>query len=329
MKRYPLNKIIACLVLAVLTLIVFFQVRTHDFTVMDDFGFIVENSHIKEGLSLKSLSWAFTTIYPDYWHPMPWLSHMLDYELFGLNPGAYHLNSLLLHIINTILLYLTLMRMTKAYWKSAFVAGLFALHPLHVESVAWLTARKDLLSTLFLIMTIWAYTYYSERPGIGRYLLVFVCFVLGIMSKPMLVTLPFVLLLLDYWPLCRLNHGTSKCSYQIQGPEQDPVFAKSAVTRLILEKLPLFAVTIISVLLISLSRQSEIVFISTQSRPMMLRVSNALVSYAAYIGKTLYPHHLAIFYPFRSILPAWQVTGALFLLVIISTLTVRFYFRYP
>ena len=159
----------------------------------------------RQDITIENLKWAFTTTHAPYWHPLTWLSHMLDVQLFGLKAGGHHLMNVFFHIANTLLLFLILRRMTKTLWRSAFVAALFALHPLHVESVAWVAERKDVLSTLFWMLTLGAYAYYAERPGYRRYLLVLVCFLLGLMSKPMLVTLPFVLLLLDFWPLGRLQ----------------------------------------------------------------------------------------------------------------------------
>ena len=195
------------MVLILLNLGVYWQIQNHDFVSFDDDLFILENRNIRSGLTLKAVDWAFHTSYPDYWHPLPWISHMLDYHLYGLNPKGHYLNNLLIHIINSILLFLLFSRITNAPFKSAFVSLLFAIHPLHVESVAWVTARKDLLSTLFWILTTYAYVYYVLRPGVWRYLSVIFFYILGLMSKPMLVTLPFVLLLIDYWPLQRFNPG--------------------------------------------------------------------------------------------------------------------------
>jgi hypothetical protein len=194
-----------CIILAIATLAVFWQVRDHAFINLDDTLYITENPHVQAGITIENLKWAFTTTHPPYWHPLTWLSHMADVQLFGMNAGRHHLMSVFLHIANTLLLFLILRRMTKTLWRSAFVAALFALHPLHVESVAWAAERKDVLSTLFWLLTLGAYAYYVERPGYRRYLPVLVFFVLGLMSKPMLVTIPFVLLLLDFWPLGRLQ----------------------------------------------------------------------------------------------------------------------------
>ncbi|MGZ3607892.1 MAG: hypothetical protein ACXU9J_08205, partial [Syntrophales bacterium] len=196
--------------LIAMTVISYWQLKNNDFINLDDPQYITENLRVKAGLTLESMKWAFTATYAYNWHPLTWLSHMLDVQLFGLNPGWHHVTNLILHIVNTILLFLVFNRMTKGLWQSAFVAALFALHPLHVESVAWASERKDILSALFWILTMGAYSYYAERRVLWRYLLTLLFFILGIMSKPMLVTLPFVLILLDYWPLGRL---------QLQGPK--------------------------------------------------------------------------------------------------------------
>ena len=185
------------LLLVVLTLAVFWQVQNHDFLNYDDNEYVTENSQVQSGLNRDSIIWAFTTTHVANWHPLTWLSHMLDCQLFGLNSSGHHFTNVLLHICNTLLLFLLLKQMTGTLWRSAFVAALFALHPLHVESVAWVSERKDVLSTLFWLLTIWAYGRYVERPNAKKYLLTLLFLALGLMAKPMLVTLPFVLLLLD------------------------------------------------------------------------------------------------------------------------------------
>lgn len=200
-KKIP----IILLFLAVATLLAFWQVNHCEFIDYDDDVYITDNSPVQNGISIEGIRWAFTTGHANFWHPLTWISHMLDVQLFGLSPRGHHLTSLLLHIANTLLLFLVLHRMTRALWQSAFVAALFALHPLHVETVAWVADRKDVLSTFFWMLTMGAYLFYVERPGLPRYLAVVLFFALGLMSKPMLVTLPFVLLLLDFWPLHRFE----------------------------------------------------------------------------------------------------------------------------
>ena len=197
------------LFLALTTLTAFWQVGNHEFVNFDDNVYITENNHIQNGITIQGLCWAFTTGHAANWHPLTWISHMLDIQIFGLNPQWHHLTNLLFHIANVLLLFFVLHRMTKALWQSAFVAALFALHPLHVESVAWIAERKDVLSTFFWMLTLVAYGYYAKRPRLKSYLAVIAFFALGLMAKPMLVTLPFVLLLLDYWPLGRFGKSKS------------------------------------------------------------------------------------------------------------------------
>jgi hypothetical protein len=203
-----LNKnwsLLICLTLAISTFAVFYQVHSFKFVNYDDSVYVYENPHIQSGITPESVKWAFTTGYANFWHPLTWLSHILDWQLFKANPAGHHLTSLILHIANTLLLFIVLKQMTSAFWQSAFAAALFALHPLHVESVAWVAERKDVLSTFFWLLAMWAYLRYIKQPSIFRYLLTLLVFALGLMAKPMLVTLPFVFLLLDYWPLNRIN----------------------------------------------------------------------------------------------------------------------------
>ena len=192
-----------CFFLIMATLLSYWQVKHCEF-VYDDFLYITENSYVTSGFSLKNIKWSFTTMYGGIWHPLTYLSFMVDIQLFGMNPGALHFTNLLFHIINTLLLFLTLNRMSLKKWQSAFVAALFAFHPLHVESVVWITERKGVLNTFFLLLAIWCYASYVKKPDCKRYLSTLLFFFMGLMSKPMIVTLPFILLLLDYWPLQRM-----------------------------------------------------------------------------------------------------------------------------
>jgi len=193
------------LALALATLAVYLRTTGYDFINYDDTKYVTINSHVKAGLAPQSIAWAFTTGHTGNWHPLTWLSHMLDCQLFGPeNAGRHHLTNVLLHLVNTLLLFAVLRRMTGALWQSAFVAAAFALHPLHVQSVAWISERKDVLSTFFWLLTMWAYTSYAYRGGAWRYVLTLLLYGLGLLAKPMLVTLPFVMLLMDYWPLKRL-----------------------------------------------------------------------------------------------------------------------------
>jgi hypothetical protein len=215
-----------CLLLTAATLAAFLPLTRCDFISLDDPSYVTGNPHVQHGLTLESIRWAFATGYASNWHPLTWASHMLDVQLFGLNPHLHHLTNLLFHIVNSLLLFLVFRRMTGEDWKSAFVAALFAVHPLHVESVAWVAERKDVLSTFFLIVTVGMYAFYAGRPSLIRYLAVILFFAFGLMSKPMLVTLPFVLLLLDYWPLKRMSDVGCRMS-EIGGRRSGPGGRKS------------------------------------------------------------------------------------------------------
>jgi len=314
--------VLICLSLSIITLFTFWQIQDHDFIYLDDNIYLIENPHIQTGATLQNIKWAFTTNYPDYWHPLPWLTHMIDISLYGLNPKGHHFNNLLFHIANTLLLFLFLYRSTNSTWKSAFVAALFALHPLHVESVAWATERKDVLSTFFLFITLLTYTYYTEKPGFMRYLFILVSFALGLMSKPMLVTLPFLLILLDYWPLRRLNFGQSNYSNK-------PNAKKTSIFGLLLEKVPLLILSAILIVIIFSQKHGAEAFIPPDYVPITLRVSNAIVSYTVYLLKMVWPAGLAIFYPYPDFLSLWHVAGSVILLLTISCLVFRWRLPHP
>jgi len=300
-----------CIVIAILT--AYWQVRNFAFVGFDDDVYVFRNRHVQAGLTLENIIWSFSLTHEDdrsHWHPLTWLSHMLDCQIYGLRPGTHHLTSLLFHIANCVLLFLVFRWMTGAVWRSAFVAALFALHPLNVDSVAWVAQRKNVLSTFFWMLTMLSYVHFTRRPGIYRYLLVCLIFALGLMAKPMLVTLPFVLLLLDYWPLSRLR--PEKISSE-----------RSAVYSLVLEKVPLFVLSGVSVFLSSVTQLRYGVIVSTESIPMKLRVANALVSYVRYIGKMIWPQNLAFFYPYpTTMVPIWQIVGAGVLLICVTVLII-------
>jgi protein O-mannosyl-transferase len=304
---------IVCLFLVILTLSVYWQLRNYDFVNFDDSEYVYENRQVQGGFTLENIKWAFTTIHMSNWHPLTWLSHMLDYQLYGLNPGAHHITNLLFHILNSLLLFIVFRKMTGHFWQSAFVSLLFALHPLHVESVAWISERKDVLSTFFWILAMWSYIRYVQHPRIDKYLLVLLFFVLGLMSKPMLVTLPFVLLLLDYYPLYRFKKSTDK----------NNSIHKSTVYRLVLEKIPLFVIVVISSAMTYYAQKHGGAVIPLDDIPIQARVANSLVSYSVYILKMLYPFKLAVLYPHPVNFPWWQITGACLLLFIISFSAIR------
>ena len=267
-----------CLVLAMITLVAFEQVRRNDFVSFDDLQYVTDNPNVNQGLSGESIAWAFTSGYASNWHPLTWLSHMADCELYGLRPAGHHITNLLLHILNTLLLFWVFRKMTGSVWPSAFVAAVFAIHPLHVESVAWVAERKDVLSTLFWLGTMIAYVRYTERSSMGNSVLVALLFGLGLMAKPMLVTLPFVLLLLDYWPLRR--------------------FDTFSIRRLVGEKIPLFVLAAGSSVITFLVQQKGGAVIELENISVASRLGNALVSYVGYIGKMIYPSGLAVLYPY-------------------------------
>jgi len=271
------RSILICLALTLATLVVFYQMHSFGFITFDDPDYIYNNLNIQTGVTLKAVKWALTAGYAHNWHPLTWISHMLDWQLFGNEAGGHHLTNLVFHIANTLLLFIVLKQMTSAFWQSAFVAALFALHPLHVESVAWVSERKDVLSTFFWILTMWAYLRYVKKPKVSSYLLIAVFFALGLMAKPMLVTLPFVLLLLDYWPLERLERRT--------------------IYRLILEKIPFFVLSAASSIVTFLIQRSSGAVAKLAAFAPKYRISNALISYLEYIGKMFWPARLAFFYP--------------------------------
>ena len=319
------------LLLTLTTLIVYWQVQDYGFINLDDPNFIIDNPHIKGGLNKKNVITAFfETENPDYWHPIPSLTHLLDYTLYGLNPKGYHLNNLLFHLSNVLLLFFTFRRMTGSLWRSAFLAAVLALHPLNVETVAWVSERKGLVGTFFWFLTIYTYVRYTEEPKITRYILVILSYTLGLMSKPILITLPFVLLLLDYWPLSRFRPKSSEnCT---DSPMTDhggkPRECPSSLL-LIYEKIPLIILMALSSYIIFFMRHGKDIYIHTVQRPPGIRIANAFVSYIAYIGKILWPENLAVFYPFPYALPLWKIMGASVLLLIITVLSFRFLISRP
>jgi Tfp pilus assembly protein PilF len=323
--------VFVCLFLIMITLAVYWQVRDHEFVIYDDDVYVTENPHVQAGLTRESLKWAFTTTWASNWHPLTWLSHMLDCQLYELNPSGHHLTNVFLHLANTLLLFLVLKRMTGAAGKSIVVAALFALHPLHLQSVAWVAERKDVLSTLFLMLTLWAYLRYVEGPGLNRYLLTLLLFALGLLAKPMLVTLPLVLLLLDYWPLERYRIGPAGDDTRATAPApshgKEP---RSVFFRLLSEKVPFFVLAAGSSIVTLLAQQGGGAVKTVEVFPVKIRIANALLSYVNYIGKMIWPHRLAVLYPHPgSSLSMWQAAGAGLLLACLSIATVRAALRHP
>jgi Tfp pilus assembly protein PilF len=309
-----------------LTVVSYSPIRFNDFIAYDDGQYITENPDVQRGLTASSIVWAITSGYAANWHPLTWISHIIDVELYGKNALGHHLTNLLLHILNSVLLFIVLRRMTGAMWPSAIAAAVFALHPLHVESVAWAAERKDVLSTLFWILTMWAYVRYVEQPGTKRYVVMAALFALGLMSKPMLVTLPFVLLLLDYWPLNRFSFAQGEGSGKGRGRRGGNWFVRrKTVLRLVREKLPLFALVIASSAITFLVQREGGAVGSWQVLPLWVRVGNAFLSYFRYIWKTIWPTDLAIFYPHpgRSI-PVWEIAVAVVVLIALTVFLTKF-----
>jgi len=302
------QKFIVYAFLALATIAVYWQVNQYNFVNLDDNKYVTENTHVRSGITLNGLRWAFTTTHGQYWHPVTWLSLMLDYKLFGLNAGGYHSTNVLLHIFSALLLFMLFCRMTGAIWKSAFVAFFFALHPLHVESVAWIAKRRDLLCVLFTIITLCLYVYYIEKPVIKRYLLALFIFALALMSKPMAVSLPLIMILLDYWPLKRFDsHKGNLILWQIK--EKTPFIVLSAVF------------SVITVHARDFSAMKHFSFSS--------RISNALVSFVTYLEQILWPHDMSILRLFPENIPAWQIIYSALLIVVVSVFVIEAAKRLP
>ena len=319
--------LLICLLLSVVTLITFWPQTGHDFITYDDPFYLTENTHVQQGLTWANVAWALRTGETGNWHPLTWLSHMLDVRLFGLRPGGHHLTSLLFHAANAVLLFLLLQRMTDASWRSALVAAMFALHPLHVQSVAWAAELKDVLSAFFFMLTLLAYAKYAEKaessntqhvshftshtlrslPTSFYYVLALVLFALGLMSKPMLVTVPFVLLLLDYWPLQRLHLSTPSPEPSTAHPSSPLAVRPSTLFRLSLEKLPFLALSAASSAMTLWAQSGGGAVVPVTVLPFPQRLANAVFAYVGYLEKMFWPAHLTILYPLREAVPIWTV----------------------
>ena len=306
-----------CVVVVLACVAIYGQTLSHEFLHFDDDLYVMDNPQVQAGLHLQSIGWAFVTEDAHYFHPLTWMSHMLDCSVYGMHPWGHHLTNLVFHAAASVLLFLALRLLTGALWPSAAVAALFAVHPLHVESVAWIAERKDVLSAVFWMLAMGAYGLYVRRGGVARYAMVVAAFVLGLMSKPMVVTLPFVLLLLDYWPLDRIN--------------RDAPFGFMArkTGRLAVEKIPLFLLAVVSgaSTLLMQARGTNLTF--GEKVPYMARCANAMVVYVIYLAKTLWPSNLAAFYPHPLARPVWQVAGAVVILAAITVFSLRHARRHP
>jgi Flp pilus assembly protein TadD len=308
------RNVIFCLLLVVATLAVYNPVNSHPFVNYDDDRYIAENSHVHNGLGWDTITWAFTSSEQANWHPLTWLSHALDYRLFQLNPTGHHFTSLLIHASNAALLFLLLAFATHRVGPSLFVALLFALHPINVESVAWVAERKNVLSTFFFLAAIGTYGWYARKPDWPRYLAVAGLFALGLMSKPMVITLPFVLLLLDYWPLGRVRVSLASA-----------VGTTWSRTKLVAEKLPLLVLSAASAIITLHAQQAGGAMRSSAQFSAGVRLENAVVAYAMYLGKMIWPSHLAPIYPHPGdTLAAWEVALSMLALLAVTGMVLTF-----
>ena len=312
------------LLLALVTLLAYMPVAKHTFVMYDDGDYITENLVVQNGLTWDGIKWAFATSHSANWHPLTWISHMADCQMFGLNSGGHHCVNALFHAVNAALLFVLMLRMTSAIWASLFVAALFAWHPMHVESVAWASERKDVLSTFFELLALMAYARYAGLPKVQSpkskvvYILSLVMFACALMSKPMPVTLPFLLLLLDYWPLKRVEGFKLKLE-----SSQTPAFQPATSNlKLLTEKIPFFLLSAVSCVVTYLSQRSSAV-VSLKGLPLDLRVDNTIVSYARYLLKLFWPENLAVIYPLPKLYPLWQLMPAAIALIFISWLVWR------
>jgi len=334
--------IVGCLALAAVTLALYSPVVKHSFINFDDQSYVVKNLHVRAGPTWSTFTWSLTSVEESNWHPLTWLSHAVDWELYGLNAGGHHLTNVVLHAFNVLLLFLLLLRVTGSAGRSFLVAALFAVHPLNVESVAWVAERKNVLSTLFFLLAIGAYGWYAQKPGIQRYLAVAALFVFGLASKPMVITLPFVLLLLDYWPLQRIGGWSPALVSEgkIRKTRATPIAdvnAKTALlvpqasfSRLVLEKLPLLLFCLGSAVITIIAQRTSAIR-TLETFPLGVRLENASYAYAMYVWKAFWPTRLALYYPHPlTSLAAWKLGAALLFLAVVTGLAwkQRFAHRY-
>jgi len=307
--------IFICLFLIFATSAVYWQVSGYDFISLDDGEYVHDNYYVRSGITKESITWAFTKFHSNNWHPLAWISLMIDCHLFGVDAKAHHVVNLLFHILNSLLLFMVFRMMTGAVWKSAFVAALFALHPMHVESVAWISERKDVLSVFFMMLTLLSYYKYTQNIEVKRYVPVVVFFVLGLLAKPMLVTLPFVLLLLDVWPISRMQYGNL---FKINNTNKK----RMQLSFLLLEKTPLFFLSAASSIVTFLAQKKGGIVVPLQVLPFEMRIQNAIVSYIRYIEKMVWPSKLAFYYPYQDV-HVWHVAGSMILIISITFLAVK------
>jgi len=314
--------ILLSMALIVITAAVYWQVENHEFLNYDDNDYVYNNIHVTTGITGANIAWAFTSMDASNWHPITWLSHMADVQLYGINPRGHHLTNVAIHILSTLLLFLLLFRLTSSPWQSSFVAALFALHPLHVESVAWVAERKDVLSAFFWLLTIYLYAEYVANRKPALYLLALFSFVMGLMAKPMLVTLPVVLLLMDFWPLSRVRDEQGPWRCQLLG-------SLSQLVPLLKEKIPFFAGSFFSAAITIYAQHKGGAIKTLEEITFGLRFENAIIAYVKYLHKTLWPNNLAVLYPFSSLIPLSQVICSLLVLFLISAAIVCYRRRHP
>jgi tetratricopeptide (TPR) repeat protein len=315
LKNNTITLFILCLLLTVWTVVIYWQVLSFDFIEYDDAKYVTNNYHIQTGFTPSAIRWAFTTLHAGFWQPLVWLSFMLDFQLYGLNPAVFHATNLAFHVFNTALLFLFLHLATKTMWRSWFVAFFFALHPLHVESVAWIAERKDVLSTFFFMLILLSYYWYTQKPSLQRYLLIIVLFILGLSSKAMLVSVPFLLLLLDYWPTGR--YGLASVNNTSKREDFRTAFD------LMKEKIPLLFVAMIFSIITIFTQKTGGAVVSQAIHPIDLRITNAVTSYVIYIRKMFFPYDLAVLYPFPSSISTAKVLSAAFLLLAITWFIIK------
>jgi len=318
-KKYG-SMILNCIALFIIILTVYMQVGDFQFVNLDDYYYVKRNTHVINGITIQNLIWAFTTFDVGNWHPITWLSHMVDVQLFGLDPRGHHLTSVAIHAISSLLLLFLFFRLTGSLWQSSFVAALFGLHPLHVESVAWVAERKDVLSAFLEFFTLILYAEYVIRRKKSLYFLALLSFLLALMAKPMAITIPIIMLLIDYWPLNRYNvekenHGLCK--------------SIDNVNTFIKEKIPFFLCSFFSGIITIYAQQKAGAIIVISKVSIFVRIENALIAYVKYIGKTFYPVKLGVYYPFNLSIPLSQVISSFLILLFITILVINLRRRYP
>lgn len=323
----PNHSLLIVLALIVITIGVYWPVQKYDFINFDDNVYITQNSRVQSGITPEGIQWAFRTKYFGLWNPIVWVSFMVDYELFGLNAGGYHWTNVILHLLNAVLLFFLLRNLTGSVWRSVFVAALFAVHPMNVESVAWISERKNVLSTFFWFLTMIFYVWYAKKPGWKRYLPVMTVFALGLMTKPMLVTLPFVLLLMDFWPMNRTTIHTTN----IRGNSAISPSGNETASFLLLEKVPLFILSAMAVymtMIYSPASSYTSRFAGTVEHSVLQRIGNACFSYILYMKKLFFPTDLSIHYMHLEI-PVGLILLSAFILLLITLMVLKYYRQYP